>query len=119
MGPRHPQQAQLYLKAEKCTFGQPTVEYLGLILSEGCVEMDPIKVAGIHDWLTPTSMTKVQSFVRFINFYWQFIQDFSHVAKSLHQLTKKGEAWRWTEAEQEAFDTRKLAKLRGALNPMI
>src|SRR5882724_7980975 len=52
----------LYLKAEKCTFGKPTVEYLGLILSEGCVEMDPIKVASVHDWPTPTSVTKVQSF---------------------------------------------------------
>src|SRR5882724_11233804 len=40
---------QLYLKAEKCTFGQPTVEYLGLVLLEGHVEMDPVKVAGIHD----------------------------------------------------------------------
>src|SRR5882724_11001268 len=38
---------QLYLKAEKCTFGQPTVEYIRLILSEGHVEMDPVKVAGI------------------------------------------------------------------------
>jgi len=35
----------LYLKAKKCTFGQPMVEYLGLILSEGHVEMDPVKVA--------------------------------------------------------------------------
>jgi len=34
---------QLYLKAKKCTFGQPTVEYLSLILSEGPVEMDPSK----------------------------------------------------------------------------
>jgi len=31
-------------------------------------------------------------------------QDFSHVAKPLHQLTKKRKAWRWTEAKQEAFE---------------
>src|SRR5882724_1685640 len=37
----------LYLKAEKCTFKQPTVKYLSLILSEGCVEMDLVKVAGV------------------------------------------------------------------------
>ena len=93
----------LYLKAEKCTFGQPMVEYLGLILLEGHVEMDPIRVAGICDWLTPTGVIEVQSFVGFVNFYWQFIQD-SHVDKPLHQLTKKGEAWRWTKAEQEVFE---------------
>src|SRR5882672_9439118 len=80
---------QLYLKVEKCTFGQPMVEYLSLILLEGCIEMDPVKVVSIHDWLTPRNVTEVQSFVRFINFYQQFIQDFSHVAKPLHQLTKK------------------------------
>src|SRR5882724_2972719 len=67
---------QLYLKAEKCTFGQPMVEYLGLILSEGCVEMVPVKVAGVQDWPTPRNVTKVQSFIGFVNFYQRFIQDF-------------------------------------------
>src|SRR5882724_1360924 len=37
----------LYLKAEKCTFEQPMVKYLSLILSEGHVEMDPVNVAGV------------------------------------------------------------------------
>jgi len=37
----------LYLKVEKCTFEQPMVEYLSLILSEGHMEMDPVKVAGV------------------------------------------------------------------------
>jgi len=97
------QKHRLYLKAKKCTFRQPTVEYLGLILSEGCIEINPIKVAGVHDWLTTKSITEVQSFIGFINFYWHFIQDFLHVAKPLHQLTKKGEAWRWTKDKQEAF----------------
>ena len=40
----------LCLKAEKCMFRQPTVEYLGLILLEDQVEMDPIKIASICDW---------------------------------------------------------------------
>src|SRR5882672_4903000 len=95
---------RLYLKAEKCMFGQPTVEYLGLILSEGHVEMDPVKVAGVRDWPTPRNVTKVQSFIGFINFYQQFIQDFSHVAKPLHQLTKKGEVWKWAGDEWKAFE---------------
>jgi|SRR5882724_259164 len=55
-----------YLKAEKCTFGQPMVEYLSLILLEGQVEMDTIKLADIHDLPTSTSVTKVQSFVGFV-----------------------------------------------------
>jgi len=37
----------LYLKVEKCTFEQPMVKYLSLILSEGHVEMDPVKVTGV------------------------------------------------------------------------
>ena len=43
------QKHRLYLKAKKCTFEQPTVEYLSLILSEGHMEMDPVKVAGVQD----------------------------------------------------------------------
>src|SRR5882724_5877426 len=60
---------RLYLKVEKCIFEKPRVEYLSLILSEGCIEMDPVKVAGVQDWLTPKNVTEVQSFIGFINFY--------------------------------------------------
>src|SRR5882724_319648 len=63
------QKHRLYLKAEKCIFKQPKVEYLSLILSEGHVEMDPVKVTGIQDWLTPQNVTEVQSFIGFFNFY--------------------------------------------------
>ena len=94
---------QLYLKAEKCTFGQSMVEYLSLILLEGCIEMDPIKVSGVCDWLTLRNVTKVQSFVGFINFYQHFIQYFSHMAKPLHLLAKKEEAWRWTKDKQKTL----------------
>src|SRR5882724_6327638 len=95
---------RLYLKVEKCIFKQPRVKSLSLILSEGHVEMDPVKVAGVQDWLTPKNVTEVQSFIGFVNFYRHFVQDFSHVAKPLHRLTKKGEVWRWAKEEQRSFE---------------
>ena len=94
---------QLYLKAEKCSFECSTVEYLGLVLSEGRVEMDPVKIASVRDWPTPKNVTEVQSFVGFINFYHRFIPYFSHVAGPLHHLTKKEEPWRWAGPEESAF----------------
>src|SRR5882672_199072 len=90
MGPGHPPQTADLPQGEKCTFGQPMVEFLGLILLEGRIEMDPVKVAHVHNWLIPRNITEVKSFIRFVNFYQQFIQDFLHMAKLLHQLTKKG-----------------------------
>jgi len=44
---------QLYLQPEKCEFEKTHVEYLGLIISENRVEMDPVKVAGVADWPEP------------------------------------------------------------------
>src|SRR5882724_3706524 len=45
------QKHRLYLKVGKCIFEQPRVKYLSLILSEGCKEMDLVKVASVQDWL--------------------------------------------------------------------
>jgi len=59
---------QFYLKEKKHMFGKSMVEYLSLILSEGCVEMGPIKMASVCDWLTLRNVTEVQSFVAFVNF---------------------------------------------------
>ena len=39
--------------------------------------MDPIKITGVRDWLTPKNVTEVQSFVGFVNFYHRFIPEFS------------------------------------------
>ena len=79
------------------------VDYLGLVLSEGHMEMDPIKITRVRDRLTLNNITEVQSFMGFVNFYHRFILEFSHVASPLHHLTKKAEPWHWTEPEETAF----------------
>src|SRR5467141_525887 len=95
---------KLYLHADKCEFEKTTVEYLGVIISHNSVVMDPVKIAGIAEWPTPTSKKEVQSFLGFTNFYWRFIKDFSEHAHPLFNLTRNNCAWRWKASEQSAFD---------------
>ena len=60
---------KLYLKLEKCEFEWKWIEFLGVIVLEGWVEMDPVKVSGIAEWPVPQNKKEVQFFVGFINFY--------------------------------------------------
>ncbi|SJL16483.1 uncharacterized protein ARMOST_20009 [Armillaria ostoyae] len=48
------QENKLFLKAKKCEFEVLETEYLRVIISEGQVCMDPVKLAGIAEWPTPT-----------------------------------------------------------------
>jgi hypothetical protein len=71
--------------------------------------MDPVKVAGVADWLEPCNKWEVQSFLGFANFYRRFIKDFSHHARPLFNLTKNEQKWQWGSSETFAF--RKLKEL--------
>jgi hypothetical protein len=46
---------KLYLRLERCEFEQTRIEYLGVIISHNKVEMDPVKIAGVADWPTPSN----------------------------------------------------------------
>jgi hypothetical protein len=60
---------KLYLWMEKCKFDKTRIEYLGIIIPHNKVEMDPVKIAGVTDWLMPSNKKEVQSFIGFVNFY--------------------------------------------------
>ena len=66
---QHMKELDLYLKLEKCSFNVSEVKYLGMIVKPGSLAMDPIKVAGIADWPTPSTVKDVRSFLGFANFY--------------------------------------------------
>jgi hypothetical protein len=65
--------------------------------------MDPVKIAGVADWPTPSNKKEVQSFVSFINFYQQFIPGFSHHAHALFDLTMKDIRFIWGLPQEHSF----------------
>ncbi len=65
----HLTEHNLSLKPEKCTFEVQEVEYLGVIIGHGQIQMDPVKVQGVITWLALTNLTKLRGFIRFLNFY--------------------------------------------------
>ena len=95
---------KLYLRPEKCAFEKTTVDYLGTIVGNGELRMDPAKVSTVMDWPVPKNKKDVQSFIGFCNFYRRFIDNYSKKAKPMTRLLRKGEVWKWGEAEQASFD---------------
>ena len=97
--------ARLFVKAEKCSFHVKSISFLGFIVAEGTVQMDPEKVSAVRNWPTPQSIKEVQRFLGFANFYRRFIKNFSTVAAPIISLTKKvnGARFLWTAKAETAF----------------
>jgi Reverse transcriptase (RNA-dependent DNA polymerase) len=101
------QEHDLFLQAKKCEFCQTRIEYLGIIIEEGKISIDAIKLGGIRDWPIPTMLKQTQSLLGFGNFYQEFISHYSELARPLNDLTKKDKKFEWSTKCQEAFDTMK------------
>jgi Reverse transcriptase (RNA-dependent DNA polymerase) len=96
--------AREYVKAKKCKFRKPKIEYLRLVVEEGKLAMDSAKLKEILDWPAPKTVKEVRSFIGFGNFYHCFVKGFSHLAHPLHDLLKKDKKFVWLEECQESFD---------------
>ena len=94
---------KLFVKPGKCSFNTQLVEFLGVIVTPGSIEMDPGKVDAIKEWPVPAKIKEMQSFLGFCNFYRRFIPNYSDIAKPLHGLTQKNSKWNWLERHQLAF----------------
>ena len=78
-----------------------------MVISEGKISMDTVKLKGIRDWPAPKTVKEVRSFLGFGNFYRKFINKFSELAAPLNGLLKKDVTFNWTQECQKSFDTLK------------
>jgi hypothetical protein len=95
---------QLYAKYSKCEFWIGEVPFLGHIISNGRISVDPAKVKEIMAWSIPTIVTEIHSFLGLVGYYRRFIEGFSKIAKPMTSLLEKGREFKWDEKCQDSFD---------------
>jgi len=76
---------------------------LGVIIELEGIKMEKEKVKGVLEWLTPKYVKDVQKFLELANYYCRFIEGFTLIARSLHDMMKKDKKWEWTEKQERAF----------------
>jgi hypothetical protein len=81
------------------------VPFLGHILSENGVSVDPNKVQEVIDWKTPITVSEFRSFLGLAGYYRRFIPDFSKIVKPMISLLLKDHKFVWTEECETAFHT--------------
>ncbi|CAI7766698.1 unnamed protein product [Closterium sp. NIES-54] len=98
---------RLLTKGSKCEFFQDRLEFLGHVISETEVEIDPKKLDTLKAWHPPTNITELQSFLGFVNYVRRFVPDMARLTAPLTDLLLKGVAFTWGEKEHAAFSTLK------------
>jgi hypothetical protein len=106
----------LYLKPEKCAFAKKEIEYLGVVIGQNKICMDPGKLKGIADWPVPWNPTEVRQFLGFTGYYRYFVPNYSKIARPLLDLTKKNLVWRWERPQHDAFEE---LKTRMCCSPVL
>ncbi|XP_076918628.1 uncharacterized protein LOC143579123 [Bidens hawaiensis] len=79
------------------------VHFLGHVVNEKGIHVDPSKIEAIKNWEAPKSPTEVRQFLGLAGYYRRFIENFSSIAQPLTQLTQKDKKYDWTEKQEEAF----------------
>ena len=95
-------QHHLFVKRSKCSFGATSVGYLGHIISEHGVAMDPSKVAAVEAWPRPRTVRALRGFLWLTGYYRKFIASYGAIASPLTALLKK-EAFSWSVDAERAF----------------
>ncbi|GKA12148.1 putative reverse transcriptase domain-containing protein [Tanacetum coccineum] len=96
---------QLYAKFSKCDFWLESVQFLGHVINNKGVHVDPAKVEAIRNWSAPTTPKEVRQFLGLAGYYRRFIEGFSLISKPLTKLTQKNKKYEWGTEEDEAFQT--------------
>ena len=80
------------------------VSFLGHVVSNGGIVVDPSKVKDVLNWKPPTDVSEIYSFLGLAGYYRRFIEGFSKLAKPMTALLEKNAKFVWFEKCQASFD---------------
>jgi hypothetical protein len=88
----------------KCSFYQKEVLFLGHIVDEQGVRVDPAKMKAVKEFPAPADVSHLRSFLGMTNYFRKFIKRYAHVVHPMTDLLKGDTAFRWSTACHTAFE---------------
>jgi len=79
------------------------VSFLGHVVSNGGITVDPSKVKDVLNWKPPTDVSEIRSFLGLAGNYRRFIEGFSKLAKPMTALLEKNAKFVWSDKCQASF----------------
>jgi hypothetical protein len=99
------QQEKLLINMKKSSFMKIELIYLGFVISENELRMDPDKVDVIKNWPSPKNIFEVRSFHGLTSFYRKFIKNFSGISTvMMDTVRKRHKSFHWTEEAEKSFN---------------
>ena len=80
------------------------VSFLGHVVSNGGIAVDPSKMRDVLNWKPPTDVGEISSFLGLAGYYRRFIEGFSKFAKPMTALLEKNAKFMWSEKCQANFE---------------
>ncbi|XP_019189637.1 PREDICTED: uncharacterized protein LOC109184061 [Ipomoea nil] len=80
---------QLYAKLSKCEFWKDIVAFLGHVITNEGIRVDPTKIRAVKEWPAPKAVPEVRSILGLAGYYRRFVPDFTKIAQPLTRLMKK------------------------------
>lgn len=102
--------AGLTINPAKVQVCRQSLNFLGHVISPGECRPDEKKVLAVLAYPQPQTIKQLQAFLGLAGYYRAFVPRFSIIARPLTNLLKKGQQWKWTHEQGEAF-----AALKGCL----
>nr|GFA79396.1 putative reverse transcriptase domain-containing protein [Tanacetum cinerariifolium] len=94
---------ELYAKFSKYEFWIPKVQFLGHVIDNQGIYVDPAKIESVKDWASPKSPTEIRQFRGLAGYYRRFIEGFSKVARPMTKLTQRKVKFEWSDKQEAAF----------------
>lgn len=102
--------ANLTLSRDKCHFCRRELKFLGYVIDEGGLHVDPEKVSAILNLPVPRNVKEVRRILGMTSWYRRFIPNYATVVSPINNLLRKNTKFQWDESCAIAFD-----KLKGHL----
>ena len=88
---------KLCAKLTKCRFAKNELKYLGHVMGNDGIKVDPQKIDTVIRWARPNDVSQLHSFLGLNNYIHRFIQGYSTLVASLTHLTRKDVKYIWID----------------------